>query len=606
MEQRYLDTIRRWLWLLILTTLVAGMATFWFVKDQSLLYESKVRLIIGPGIDTPDPDMNALRAGGQLMQTYAELSMTGPFLQSIIDEFNLGVSPLLLRESIEVTTNQETQILSIAVRRQDPAQSIAIANFAADKLVELSPSSPDSSSSLLKDQMRFQAKRIEQVIAESETNIKQLEGDLQAITSADTQNQSVVILQTDDYLEKQRLIIEQLSQERTRLADSLSALTVLYDTLQQTTTNQVKIVEPAVMAVPVPAYMGLKVIVGAIAGLVIALALVFASEFFDDAIWMPDELDRKIDLPVLGAIPKHQKLDSTGHDALVLAKLPGTLAAESYRLLATKLLYAGEGELQNTILLSSLAAKSGDDSGLVASNIALALAQADKDVIIVDADLHRPTITETFGLIGQPGLTDFLQGDLERPNLVPVEWEPKIKILPGGESLSQPFKLISSARMLNLITQLESSADMVLIITSPLASSADSMVLASKVDNLILVARSGQAHRRIIDEVNQSLSSFGAKPMGVVFDFNRPNLFLDWLSVLKKGIVAFPKFAQNGIQSIVRGGSLGEKDLPTLSSNPKSSLIADDSVSGNQTIMKERSQDRQADKELVPNQPVKS
>jgi len=292
-EQRYLSMIRRWFWLLVLAALASGLTTYLLVKDQPIIYEAKVRLIIGPGIDTPDPDLNALRAGGQLMQTYAELSMTGPFLQSIIDTLNLSMTPLMLSEIMEVTTNQETQILSIAVRHQNPERALAIANLAADTLVQMSPSGPDSTSSQIKDQMRLQAKQVEELIASSEEKIKQLEADLQALTQVE--NQGVVILQTNNYLEQQKLIIDQLSQERGRLSDALSALTVLYDTLQKTTTNQVKIVEPAVVAAPVRSWLILQVLIGAVAGLALAVASVLSFEYFDDTIRSPGELSRLSD-----------------------------------------------------------------------------------------------------------------------------------------------------------------------------------------------------------------------------------------------------------------------------------------------------------------------
>jgi capsular exopolysaccharide synthesis family protein len=596
-EQRYLNIIRRWLWLFILATLVAGITTYWLVKDQPVLYEAKVRMVIGPGVDTPDPDLNALRAGGQLMQTYAELSMTSPFLQALIDELGLKVTPLMLSESIEVTTNQETQILSIAVRRADPLQAIAIANLAADRLVEISPSGSNSTSTMLKEQMRSQANRIEQVIADSEANITKLEADLQSITQVE--GQSVVILQTDNYLQKQQLIIEQLSQERGRLSDALSALTVMYDTLQKTTTNQVKIVEPAVIAMPIPSYLALKVVVGAIAGLALAIAFIVVLEFFDDTVWTPGELDQKIDLPVLGAIAKHKKLEGNGSDELVINKLPDSIAAESYRLLSTKLVFSAREKRQKSIMLSSLGNQNGDASGLVASNLSIALAQTEKRVLLIDADLHQSTITDLLGIHDNPGLTDYLTGEFGNPNLINLDWMPNVSILPSGKRLSNPFKLLSSSRMLDLVKELEKSNDFVLIVTSPVTSFADSLVLSSKVDGLILVARSGEIHIRDIDRVVESLASLGTETTGIVFDLNHASSLENWVKPRVQKIIKGAKSIQKRAETRLTSVSYDDKSASVF---PSKAAPSHDNLPASL----QHKENSHVEGELFPIQPLKS
>src|SRR5690606_22542992 len=110
MDKRHIALIiRQWWWLVILTALAAGIITYIASVRQPAVYRASVRLIVGPGIDSPSPDLNDLRAGAQLMQTYAELPQTGPFLQAVIDELNLSVEPGTLADSMNITTNSETQ-----------------------------------------------------------------------------------------------------------------------------------------------------------------------------------------------------------------------------------------------------------------------------------------------------------------------------------------------------------------------------------------------------------------------------------------------------------------------------------------------------------------
>lgn len=526
MEQRYLILLRRWFWLLALSAIFAGATTYLILKDQPTIYEAQTRLIIGPGIDTPDPDVNALRAGGQLMQTYAEISMTSPFLQSIITELELDTTPLAIRENIEISTNQETQILSFNVSHSNPERAIAIANRAADKLVELSPSGPDSSSSLLKEQMRVQAEKIEAIIDQSEENIRKLESDLQAITQVE--NQSVVVLQTDNYLEKQRLIIEQLSQERARLSESLSALTILYETLQKTTTNQVKIIEPAVIAIPVPSYLLIKVVLGLVAGFVLAGAFVLAFAYFDETILTHEELRQAGGVNTLGVITKHDRLSGPGPERLVVSALPNSKAAENYRLIETKLLLADEDSRLRSVLLSSLGEEADGETGLIASNLAYTIAKSGKKVALVDGNLHNPFITELLDLRGKLGLTNALLNPGEELNLIPLAWSPNLFVLPHGTGSSIPFELLSSDRMMELVEELKNDVDIVLIDASSLLTFAHNHVLATKVDGVVMMAQQGSTHWTEARELVNSLQSLKVNIVGVIFDYNRSRKSIRW------------------------------------------------------------------------------
>jgi ElaB/YqjD/DUF883 family membrane-anchored ribosome-binding protein len=203
-------------------------------------------------------------------------------------------------------------------------------------MVARSPSADDSPTSILNAQMRGQAARLEQIIANSDATIDKLEADLTALT--ETEGQGLIVLQTEDYLEKQRLIVEQLSAERGRLSDALAALTQLYDSLKLAPTNQVKIVEPAVSSEVVLAQPRLTVLIAAGAGLVLALLVAFTFEFFNDSINSSDELAKVTGLPILGTISKIKPLEHAGSNRLAVFDQPESRTAENYRMLGTKLL----------------------------------------------------------------------------------------------------------------------------------------------------------------------------------------------------------------------------------------------------------------------------
>lgn len=498
MEQRYLSIIRRWLWLFILATVLAGLLTYLVSERQPLSYTARARLLVGPGIDSPDPNLNALRAGAQLMQTYAELPTTGPFLQTIIDERDLNLTIEELRERITVSANQETQILSIRVQDNDPAQAVAITNALAETLVRLSPSGANNPAAQLRAQIMAQAERLEQNIAATENIIAELETEFQQATD----------------LSEQRLIREDISEERDHLSDAHGTLAQLYELLQTATINRVEILEPANSASPVAAQIGLKVMIGGLVGLLLSFLVVFAFEYWSNTVDDVDGLARAGGVPVLGAIARHKNLRGSGRERIAVQALPQSAAAENYRMLGTKLLHSSDYRELRSVLLST--ASPNDDTGELVANLAVVLSQTGSRVVLVDANLHHPTIGQIFDINGRTGLTDVLTGQTAKVDLTPINWAPGLSILPSGPVRYDSFALLASPRMSHLLNQLEEMSDIVIVVASSVLSFADSLFLATHVDGVILVARSGKTQRDMIRNAVGSLHLVGAPVMGMV------------------------------------------------------------------------------------------
>jgi capsular exopolysaccharide synthesis family protein len=751
-EQLFFNLIRRWFWLLGLATLIAATTTYWVSAQQPLMYEGKARLIVGPGVDSPSPDLNALRAGGQLLQTYAELVTTRPVLQAVIDDLKLGIKPEVLKKQITVTSNQETQILTISVQDEDPAQATAIANAVADLLVRLSPSGTEGPQLQLKNQMSSQAEMIEGSIASAEARIKRLEADLQAATSAETEpsgggqtaqgrgdqgtearikqleadlqaainldrqraiNTQIVlessasieakirqleadlgaaagvdtqrltlnqlaserdnllelhradlerqrrmleqllqdstastqaritqleallqagvngemrglvsdqIAQERDHLaelrgadfqgqrqmldqlfedsvtgtqakimqleadfeaatdtktrrgiidqitqERQRLssveltnlerqhqvidqvlqlitsstqaaiarlqadlpvvtaeletrqIADQITQERTRLSEDQRTLASLYASLKESLTNQVRIVEPAIVGVPAAAQLKLKVLIGAMVGLVLAVVIALTFEYLDDTVKTVEDLGQVTDVPILGAIAKREVLGGANSPTPAVWAMPDSRIAESYRTLSTKLILSKTDRSLSSMLVIS--PQVDHDSGEIAANLAITWAQTGKRVVLVDANLRRPTIGQLFGLADRGGLTDVLTDPHQPLELVSVG-ETNLSILPSGDASSNPFEQLASPHMASLIAQLIDQADMVIIVAPPPMLFSETMLLASLVDGVMLAVCSGGTPRKVIRDVVDDLRLISARIIGVVLDTN--------------------------------------------------------------------------------------
>ncbi len=530
MIQYYLRIIRRWIWLLALATLVTGITGYAIVKQQPRSYSASARVIIGPGLESPDPGLDELRTAGMLMQTYAELITTRPTLESVIKNLDLQMMPDELARHINLHTDDTTRILTIGVEVDDPIEAMSIANALAATLVDMGPVGAEESQARIQDQTRNQIAYLEQEIANLEATLAQLEQDFVASTNA----------------EERRLLNDQISLRRSQLSEASRNVIALEQSLLRGQTNRVRIIEPATFAVAVESQLELTVIMAALAGLILALVLVFLFEYLGDAVRSEDDLVDLPSMPVLGVITKHKLPRGVGRDQLIAYRSPESRATETYRLLASKLILnrfntgslnapeanpaagspsAGDRPLRSLLISGTHINNAG--SGQIAANLAVILAQTGHRVVLVDANLHQPEIGPLFGVNGRVNLTNFLSGQPLEGQLTPISWLPTLSIVPSGPISAKSFDLLASTRMTELIRQLEDQADLVLIAASPLLLYADSLVLSSRVGGVVVVAEQGTTRRATLVEIAKSLQEYGAATLGVVLNQNRTHRWIE-------------------------------------------------------------------------------
>ena len=136
---KILNIFYRYLWLLVLAALVAGVTTFFQLNSQPVTYKATTDLLVGPSLDSPSPDLNSLKIGGQLTQTYAEVVDTVPFLDSVNSKLDHKIDLDVLKGAISSRQSADTRVLTIIVYHTDPKQAVAIANASAQTLIEMSP-----------------------------------------------------------------------------------------------------------------------------------------------------------------------------------------------------------------------------------------------------------------------------------------------------------------------------------------------------------------------------------------------------------------------------------------------------------------------------------
>jgi protein-tyrosine kinase len=202
---------------------------------------------------------------------------------------------------------------------------------------------------------------------------------------------------------------------------------------------------------------------------------------------------------------------------LVCLREPASPAAESFRILRSKLLFAASEVCPRAILVTS--AEPQDGKSLVAANLAVSIAQElASHVLLVDCDLRRPTLHKIFGLEAKQGLRDYLQSSASIGSFILKTQLEKLRLLPAGRPLESPSELLASPRMRLLVDEIKGQHEESFLIldTPPANVFADAAPLFPISDGVILVARHGKTSRESIKEV---IAGVGAeKILGVVFN----------------------------------------------------------------------------------------
>ena len=202
------------------------------------------------------------------------------------------------------------------------------------------------------------------------------------------------------------------------------------------------------------------------------------------------------------------------NDLLVTVSHPRSPAAEAYRTLRTNIQFATLDRPVRTLLVTSASPDEGKSVTL--ANLAVTFAQAGHDVVLVDADLRRPSVHTLFDLPNERGLTTFLLEDPDgQPPLQSVA-DPGLRVLTSGPLPHNPSELLGSQRMERAVQRLSELAEVVLFDAPPVIAVADAPVLARKLDGVLLVVGVGKTKRDHAARAKRLLEKANARVLGAV------------------------------------------------------------------------------------------
>ncbi|MEO8293043.1 MAG: polysaccharide biosynthesis tyrosine autokinase, partial [Actinomycetota bacterium] len=219
-------------------------------------------------------------------------------------------------------------------------------------------------------------------------------------------------------------------------------------------------------------------IMGLLLGIGLGLGIAFARGRTDQRLHEATDLEDALGVPMLASIPRFAD-GSKGREGLISIDDPASPAAEAYRALRTTLMAAFHRSGGTLVVLSSLP---GEGKTTVAANLAVMLAQADRRVVVISADMRRPRLHQLFGLSNGRGLSSVLSGDLTLPDCVFATELPNLLVCPAGPVPPDPAEMLQSDRMRELLVTLRQTADFVILDCPPVLTVADPLGLASMAD----------------------------------------------------------------------------------------------------------------------------
>ena len=265
-------------------------------------------------------------------------------------------------------------------------------------------------------------------------------------------------------------------------------------------------------------------------GITSGVGLAFLLEGMDNTVRTTEQAQMISALPSLGMIPLGSKSRNNGNGTnrlaltssrevveLVTQVRPQSQMAESYRALRTSLLLSSLGAPPKVIMVTSARPQEGKTT--TAINSAIVLAQKGVRVLLVDADLRRPSVHKTLGMGPRSGLSNVLTGNatLEQA-IAPSPILPNLFVLAAGSPPPNPAELLASSNMKDVLNELRQQFDHVVIDTPPTLSVTDAVVLSPRVDAIILVIRSGQTTKQALRRARDILMQVNAHVTGVLLN----------------------------------------------------------------------------------------
>jgi succinoglycan biosynthesis transport protein ExoP len=272
-------------------------------------------------------------------------------------------------------------------------------------------------------------------------------------------------------------------------------------------------------------------------GLMAGIALAFSFEYMDRSLKTPDDVERHLHLPFLGIVPQYSHEVDNGHNGsgkalpvkkepsralelynvdLMTADDPTSSASEAMKTVRTALLLASPEGAPRSLLITS--SRAGEGKTFIACNLAIALTQLDKRVVIVDADMRNPRIHRVWRLRNDNGLSIYLTNDVPLDSVFRPTPINRLTLIPSGPKTPRPAELLASPKFERMLEQLQNQFDFVILDSPPVLPVADSVILASRAKSVVMVVHGGDTPREVVKLAKRKLAASNALILGTILN----------------------------------------------------------------------------------------
>lgn len=493
--KRYFYLLRSYWWVLLLTTLLGGGAAFISSSLMTPIYSAATTLLIDTNRGSSRTTASDLSAGEQLATTYAIIVESPRIRQQVADQVGLEIDQL---GKIDADHVGGTQLLRITIENENPLLATHIANTVAEVFANETQSLQTNGFSASKENLQAQLDYLENQIANSNNSLEKLDAQTPEAISERNRLEDLVNRQNQSYT----TLLQ--SFEELRLAEL------------QATSNIMQIDPAEVPLKPVRPRIMITTVLGTIVGLLLGVGIVLFSDFLDDTIKSSADIERLTRVPVMASVGRLRKATNEPGSELITINQPRDPSSESFRDLRTALLFSAVDKPNGTIVVTS--ANPSEGKSTVAANLAVVLAQAGNNVLLVDCDLRRPRQSTIFGRPNHTGLSMLLleynpqaeasEADAVISNAIqPVSLGAQgsnLWLMASGPIPPNPSELLGSAKMKVVLAQLSTRYDYVIIDTPPALIVTDPYVISMRADGVILVVSAGSTrHNDVVNSVNR-------------------------------------------------------------------------------------------------------
>lgn len=544
-------------WIIALAGLLAGLAAFIFSRSQSPVYEARTQLLVSrPSMQSQVVDITQSLNSQQITQTYVEMLKLASVREAAAER--LGIEIAAAQVNVSAMTN--TQIIEIRIEDTIPTRASAIADTLVDVLVAKNDEIQSSRYTASEESLNTQIADVERQIGNLQDQIQgrtaevleeqkaELEIQISATQAevAEAQRELAASPESSEKkaeLERRQTLLRSYEnayntllvqkkvnssedEELVQLEKTFNLYQQIYLNLLnnrealrlarlQNTLNVARIDAAQINPSPIRPRTSLNTLLGALAGVILAVSVIFLRDFLDDTIKNREDIKRMFGLPTLGQIPLHEAPEEVG---LFIANQPRSPISETYRALRTNLEFSAVDLPLKTILVTS--AGPGEGKSTVATNLAGALAQAGKKVLLIDTDLRRPRVHQYLGLGNRFGLSELFLGQGSLRDVIQVYEGPnntQFDVVTTGAIPPNPGELLSSERMKALLTEAAEIAGIVVIDSAP-SLVADSQAISASADGVIIVVEAGGTHAEPVRAMLETLRRTQTRILGLVLN----------------------------------------------------------------------------------------